>query len=249
MLSVVTSSAFPYFRKDVSRRCAGLLFLISFLFSGHINAQTDAKQILRGVYNNLQKAKDYTVQANIKVDMPFIRMLPIDAKIYFKQKDKFKVESKSIAIVPRQGFDQSSRMLADTNSFTALLQGTEMIGGVQAGIINVIPHSDTSDLILGKLWIDTRKNVIIKSQLTTKSSGTILTEYEYGAQVAYGLPDKMTFSVDVKKFKIPKSVTGDTNNTPPPETDKNKDPKKGKIFITLTNYQINKGIPDEKFKK
>lgn len=244
---VIISGVFSFFRKNVSGKCVSILFFLYFSLTAH--AQIDAKLILRGVYNNLQKAKDYSVQANIKVDMPFIRMLPIDAKIYFKQKDKFKVESKSIAIVPRQGFDQSSKMLADTNSFTALAQGTEMIGNIQTSIINIIPLSDTSDLILGKLWIDIKRNVIMKSQLTTKSSGTILTEYEYGSQTSYGLPDKMTFSVDVKKFKIPKGVTADINNTTPEEKDKTKDPKKGKIFITLTNYQINKGIPDTIFKK
>lgn len=210
-------------------------------------AQTSANAIVRGVYQKLQKAKDYTVQANVKVDIPFIRMLPIDAKIYYKQKDKFKVESKSIAIVPRQGFDQASRMLADTNAYTTMVQGTEMIAGVPARIVNIIPLTDTSDLILGKLWVDTKQNVILKSQLTTKSNGTILTEYTYGTQIAYGLPDKMIFSVDIKKFKIPKSVAGDTNNSSKP--DKTKENKKGQITIVLTNYQVNKGIPDSVFKK
>lgn len=223
--------------------------LLLFLSSLAASAQSDAKQILRGVYNKLQKAKDYSVQANIKVDMPFIRMLPIDAKIYFKQKDKFHVESKGIAIIPRQGFDQSSKMLSDTNSFTAITQGTEMIGTALTTIINIIPLSDTSDIILGKLWIDPKNSVILKSQLTTKTNGTILTEYTYGSQIAFGLPDKMIFSVDVKKFKIPKGVTADINNTSDPKKEKEKENKKGKIFITLTNYQVNKGIPDTIFKK
>jgi hypothetical protein len=201
------------------------------------------------VYTKLQKAKDYSVNANIKVDMPFIRMMPIDATIYFKQKDKFHVESKSIAIVPRQGFDQSSRMLADTNSFTAVGQGTEMIGNIQASIISILPLSDTSDLILGKLWIDTKQNLILKSMLTTKSAGTIQTEYTYGTQSQYGLPDKMIFSVDVKKFKIPKGVATDINNTTDEKKKKENENKKGKIYITLSNYQVNKGIPDSKFKK
>ncbi|MGZ4033469.1 MAG: hypothetical protein ACXVPU_11275 [Bacteroidia bacterium] len=224
-------------------------FLILFFSFGFSDAQQNANQILRAVYSKLQKVKDYSVTANIKVDMPFIRMLPIDAKIYFKQKDKFKVESKSIAIVPRQGFDQSSKMLADSNSFTAILQGTELINGVQTSIVNIIPLSDTSDLILGKLWIDPKQNVILKSQLTTKSNGTILMEYTYGAQALYGLPDKMIFSVDMKKFKVPKSVSGDVNNSSADKTEKPKDPKKGKIFITLSNYQVNKGVPDSVFKK
>ena len=67
--------------------------------------------ILNGVQKKLNKALDYTVDVNIKVDLPFIKMLPIRAKIYFKLKDKFKVESKSIAIVPKQGFIQLNKLL------------------------------------------------------------------------------------------------------------------------------------------
>src|SRR5688500_2110007 len=130
-----------------------LVIFLVLLISAVSNAQTPptASQLLHNIYTKLQKARDYSVQANIKVDMPFIRMLPIDAKIYFKQKDKFKVECKSIAIVTRQGFDQASKMLSDTNAYSALVQGTELIGTVQALIINIIPIADTSDLILGKL--------------------------------------------------------------------------------------------------
>lgn len=214
-------------------------------------AQADpgANQLLHAIYNKLQKAHDYSVQAHIKVDMPFIRMLPIDAKIYFKQKNKFKVESKSIAIVPRQGFDQASKMLADTNSFSALVQGTELIGGVQAAVVNIIPVADTSDLILGKLWVDKEHQLILKSKLTSRANGTIVTEYSYGSQAAYALPDKMVFSVDVKKFKLPAGTTGDMNANAKKTTEKPKDEKKGQIIITLSNYQINKGIPDDFFKK
>jgi hypothetical protein len=227
-----------------------IIFFVLISFANSLVAQTkSAKQILNAVYSKMMVAKDYSVQANIKVDLPFVKMLPIDAKIFFKQKEKFKVESKSIAIVPRQGFDQITKMLNDTSGFDALISGEELVAGSQATIINVIPQSDTSDLILGKLWIDVKKNVVLKSQLTTKSNGTILTEYTYGSQLAYGLPDMMVFTVEVKKFKIPKGVTADINNTKTSVDDKKKDNKKGKIFIKLTNYQINKGIPDTVFKK
>lgn len=243
MKPTVVISSLP---RNLARFCC-FLFLILFA-TKNISAQENANTILHNVYSKVQKAKDYSVDVHIKVDMPFIRMMPVNAKIYYKQKDKFKVESKSIAIVPRQGFDQASKLLADTNSFSTIIQGNQMIGNIQAVIINIIPLADTSDLILGKLWIDTKQNIILKSQLTTKSNGTILTEYTYGTQLVYGLPDKITFTVDVKKFKIPKSVAADMNNKPK-EEDKSKDKKKGQIDITLSNYQINKGIPDSIFKK
>lgn len=230
-------------------RFAVVLVVVLAALSPQISiAQQNANAVLNAVYAKQKKAKDYSVDVHIKVDMPFIRMLPVDAKIYSKQKDKFKVVSKSIAIVPRQGFDQTSKMLADTNAITTVIQGKEMIGGAQAFIINVIPLADTSDLILAKLWVDAKENIILKSVLTTKSSGTILTDYTYGAQKAFGLPDKLLFTVDIKKFKIPKSIAADINNEAK-EEDKSKEKKKGQILITLTNYQINKGIPDSVFEK
>jgi hypothetical protein len=226
-----------------------LFFIISLLTSQASVAQItpSANQLLHSIYAKLQKANDYTVQANIKVDMPFIRMLPIDAKIYFKQKNKFKVESKSIAVVPRQGFDQASKMLADTNAFNALVQGTELINNTLTSVVNIIPVADTSDLILGKLWIDEKQKLILKSKLTTRSNGTIVTEYTYGSQIQYALPDKMVFQVDIKKFKMPAGTPADPNAKKKEE--KPRDDKKGNIIITLTNYQVNKGIPDELFKK
>ncbi|HRG52812.1 MAG TPA: hypothetical protein PLL00_08250 [Bacteroidia bacterium] len=231
------------------RRSFYIIFLL-FTQAGFAQTSASANRLLHSIYGKLQKANDYSVQANIKVDMPFIRMLPIDAKIYFKQKNKFKVESKSIAVVPRQGFDQASKMLADTNAFNALVQGTELINNTPATVVNIIPVADTSDLILGKFWIDEKQKLILKTKLTTRSNGTILTEYFYGSQAQYALPDKMIFQVDVKKFKMPAGTTTDA-----PSAKKKEDPskddkdKKGNIIITLTNYQVNKGIPDEFFKK
>jgi len=226
-------------------KIAVVLFLIINL--GFTYQTPSANGILNGVYNKMMKANDYSVQANIKVDLPFIKMMPVEAKIYFKQKDKFKVVSKSIAIIPRQGFDQLSKMLMDTTSFTAIISGTETKGVAKTYIINVIPSDDNGDLILGKLWIDPKQHVVMKSQLTTKSNGTILTEYIYDKQLSFGLPDQMIFTVDIKKFKIPKSVSADINNARKQETKGDK--KKGKIFIKLYNYQVNKGISDAFFKK
>jgi outer membrane lipoprotein-sorting protein len=207
-------------------------------------------KILSSVYTKLNKAKDYTVDVNVKVDLPFIKMLPINAKIYFKQKDKIKVDSKSIAIIPKQGFDQLTKLIADTNSYTAIQQNTELVNNVQTTLISIIPANDTSDIILGKIWVDEKQTVIAKSLITTKSNGTILTEYTYGTQIAYGLPDKMMFEIDIKKFKIPKSIAADiqSSKAKTPENTAKKE-KKGKIFITLNNYTINKGIDDKIFKK
>ncbi len=223
-----------------------IAFIVCFIFSQTSEAQNPNK-ILSLVYAKLNKANNYSVDVNIKVDLPFIKMLPINAKIYFKQKDKFKVDSKSIAIIPKQGFVQLNKLINDTSSFTAVYQSNELVNGVKISLINVIPLNDTGDVVLGKLWIDEQQQLILKSQITTKLNGTILTTYEYKTQKAYGLPDLMVFEVDIKKFKIPKAVAADINTTQKKEAEKAG--KKGKIFIKLSNYIVNSGIDDKVFDK
>ncbi len=229
-----------------------IIFLLIISVSDILKAQIGANQTLQAVYSKLTRANDYSVTANIKVDLPFIRILPIDAEIYYKQKDKFRVKSRGIAIVPRQGFNQVTEILADTSSFSTVQLGTELIANVQTCIINIIPKSDTSDLILGKFWIDPKQNVILKSQLTTRSNGTILMEYYYGKLVVYGLPDKIIFTVDVKKFRAPVNYSANiasNSNENNDNADKTKDLRKGQIMISFRNYKINKGIPDIVFEK
>ena len=223
-----------------------VILLLLFALTHSVFAQEEsANSILNNVYLKIQKVNDYTASAHIKVDLPFLKMLPINAKVYFKKKDKFKVDSKSIAILPRQNFDQLTKMLADPTTFTAMVQAKDVVQNIPVTIVSIIPLADTSDLILGRLWIDTHNHLVYKAQLTTKTNGTILTEYFYSTQSAYGLPDKIIFTVDIKKFKLPKSVTIDINNSKPKEETKE---KQGKIIVSMSEYLVNKGVSDEVFK-
>jgi len=98
--------------------------------------------------------------------------------------------------------------------------GNELVNGIQTTIIILSLFRIQVIWSLENYGSTAKQNIIIKSQLTTKSNGTILTEYSYGSQTAFGLPDKMIFSVDVKNSRIPKSVVADMNNTDKKEQDK-----------------------------
>jgi len=207
----------------------------------------DAEKILDDVIKNYAKVTDYQADIHIVTDIPFIRVLPMNAKIYFKQPDKVRLVSKGIAILPRQGFDQMYKTVGDRKNYTVVPQGSDTISGVDASVISILPLSDTMEVILGKFWIDTTRKVILKSQMTTRTNGTIIASYSYGKFAEYGLPEKMTFLVDVKKFKIPKAVAVDLNNYNKKDEQAGKEGRKGKIEISLKNYIINKGIPNKIF--
>jgi hypothetical protein len=223
-----------------------LLFVLCFL-SQLLSAQSspEALSILREVNAKFAKVKDYQVDAVIDTRISFLKILPQKAKVFFRQPDQFKVKSKGIAILPKQNFDQLFKLIANEKGYMAFPSGTEILNGAQVSIINLIPTTDTSDLVLAKLWIDTSRDLILKSQLTTKSNGTVLIEYLHGSLAAYALPDQITFTVEVKKFKIPKAVAADINSKA--TVSNGKEPKTGKIIIRFSNYILNKGIPSSVF--
>jgi hypothetical protein len=220
------------------------LIIIAFQFG--LIAQ-DANDILSKVVTKLNTVNDYTVIANVKANIPMIKILPSKATIYFKQKDKFKVVSKGIVILPKQGFTEINGFLANKNSYLAVAGDSAKIAGVMTKLINVVPTGENSEIVLAKLWIDTKRSVIIKSQITTKTNGSVTTTYTYGDKVTYGLPSQLVFEIDVKAFKLPKSVAADINKTAAEK--KTKPGNKGVITITLTDYKVNTGLSDATFTK
>jgi outer membrane lipoprotein-sorting protein len=173
----------------------------------------DADATLNRVVDKINSVKDYSVDASIKADIPLIKILPVKATIYFKQKDKFKVVSKGIAILPKQGFTDVNSFLMKKNSYMAVDGGLKTVNDVKANLITVIPTNENSEFVLAKLWIDTKNDLILKSQITTRSSGTVTVDYSYGGEAEFGLPNQLVFDIDVKKFKLPKSVAADLNKT------------------------------------
>jgi len=223
-------------------------FLI--LMVNQVTAQVsiDPVTIISGINKKFNSVRDYQADVFIDAKISFLKILPQRAVIYFKQPDKFHLKSKGIAILPKQNFQNLFMFLADVKSYQSFASGSEIIISIPTTILNVIPNADTSDLVLAKIWVDSIHDLILKAQLTTKTNGTILIEYSYDKNSNVGLPNQIIFNIDVKKFKIPKAVSADINSAAAIPNDKSKDPKKGKIIISLSNYIINKGVLDSVFK-
>ena len=48
--------------------------------------------IIKNLKDNFKKVKDYTADVDIKVDVSFLKVPEMKAKIYFKQPDKTHIE-------------------------------------------------------------------------------------------------------------------------------------------------------------
>ncbi|MBK6837751.1 MAG: hypothetical protein IPG90_05315 [Bacteroidetes bacterium] len=226
-----------------------ILFLLLIFNLYAISIAQNPRSLIAGVNTKFKQVNNYEAIVVIKTEIPFIKMLPVSATIYFKQPDKIRIKSKGIAILPKQGIDDLLKTLADTISYSALYQGEELLKNVNVAVVSIIPLADTSDMILGKFWIDPKQSLVMRSQITTRTNGTILSEYVYGKFASFALPDSMTVTVDTKKFKIPKAVSADINNYNSSAKDPAKQSKKGRIILRFSEYKINQGIPDEIFKQ
>ena len=71
------------------------------------------------------------------------------------------------------------------------------IRNVDTRLINIIPNSTSGEIVLAKIWVDQKNSVIMRSQVTTQTNGTVKTDYKYGAQLSYGLPSELKFEIDV----------------------------------------------------
>ncbi|MEO8148142.1 MAG: hypothetical protein ABI723_10915 [Bacteroidia bacterium] len=223
-----------------------LVLNFSFIIFNSCFSQGDANALIKAVNEKFKSVQDYTADVQIKTDISFVKMFPVNALIYFKQPDKIHFKSKGIAILPKQGPQFFLNEIDDKN-YMAIYSGEQMYNGVLCKGVKVIPLQDTADLILATFFIEPQKLLIHHTQVTTKSRGTVTMDFRYGKYETWLLPDMLTFEMDVNKFKIPKAVAADLENTSTKKEDDKKS-KKGRVIITYKSYVINSGLKDELFK-
>ena len=209
------------------------LFLLTWTLS-FLQAQ-DPQQILNAAEQKYARVKKFTADVNIASDIPAMKILPAQATISYVAPNQLEVTSKSIIVLPKQGFREIQNIISQKNKYTAIYMGQEIINGRNSHLITLLPKSDAEDWIMAKIWIDAAESLIVQSQTTTKSSGTLKVIYLYNSQKQWALPDQMWIEVDVQKFKIPKGVATDLHRN----RETQNQGTVGKIQLTFTHYKVN----------
>jgi outer membrane lipoprotein-sorting protein len=232
--------------KEMNReRMKILLILLTIGLGASSPQKKDPDQILDEVKKTFNQVQDYVVDVNIKVDVDFIKVPETQATIYYKQPDKVHLESKSFAMLPREGLDLSPIGLLK-EKYTAIYEKEDTVGGNKTDVVKVIPLGDESNVVLTTLWIDEGRHFIRKVQSTLKIGGTFSIELKYdNSKMNYPLPSSMIFTFNIERLNLPKGMAGELNKN------KSNDEKKttGKVYITYSNYKVNKGIPDSVFEE
>lgn len=225
-----------------------LMTLITLILISNSFAQSkDADKILDDVKKKFDAIRDYEVDVNIKLDFEFVKMPDTKAKIYFKQPDKVKIDSKGFAMLPKQSINFSPSQLLK-GDYTALYARSESLDGINTDVIKIIPNNDSADVILTTLWVDQTQKVIRKIETTGKRSGTAKVDLAYDDK-NLGLPSQIKFTLNADLAETKKEVPNQQENENENKRWRDRSNFAGNVTVTYSNYKINKGIPDNFFEE
>ncbi len=209
----------------------------------------DANALVKQVKAKLEKVKDYSANASLRTDVPFLKVPVAEVQVYFKLPNQFRItKEKGISILPKGGVSVSMQnILADPN-FVAIDAGVENLNGKPVRVVRVLPGNTNNEVVLTILYIDEKNLLVRKAITTTKDNGTYTVEMSYGKWMQYALPDKTLFTFNTKDYKLPKGVTMEFDDGERPDANRLSD-KKGYVEISYLDYTINKGVPDSYFGK
>ncbi len=182
-----------------------LLIVLTALSASFTYART-ADALLKELRAKMTRAKSYTAQLKIKVDVPFMRVPDMTATLKHTAPDKTTIDAPGFAMLPKDGVDLGAlKMLS--KDFTAIDMGVEN----SMRKIKVLPSDESSDIVVATIWVDTTAMVARKVISTTKKAGTVTIELSYGNAKArsYALPSFTKISMEMDALKIPKSISGD----------------------------------------
>ncbi len=223
------------------KKYTAIFFLI--LTSLNLCQSKNANTIINNVKIAFNTVQDYVVDVTIKTDIEFIKVPPMNAKIYYKQPDKIHFESKGFALLPRNGMFTSPMSFLN-NDYTAIFIKDADLEGYNTSIVKVIPLNDKGDLILTTLWIDQSQNVIRKVEATTKTNGTFSLILNYSKDIKYPLPSSMVLSLNMPHVDFKRGSHKESKDN---KEDDSSGTINGKIYIDYSNYVVNNGIPDSLF--
>jgi len=227
------------------------------LTAGPATQSPTPAELLAGLTRQFNRVQDYTVEVRLSIQLPRFRLPRKQITVYFKQPDRWKVETRGFALVPRTGF------IPRPETVFALLQDpvveqSDTLNGHPCWIITGMLQRENPDAgqwqggshipdLRLKIWVDGQNWVIrrieswadLQPVLTLNNlfdplpEGFALPTY---TEIIFHLPDSLATA---HFHSGPGGLTLDSSHPPPP--------KEGIIKMTFRNYQFNRGLPDELF--
>ncbi len=217
-----------------------LSFLIGLILLLPIQRQDNGLQYLENVIGKFSGIKDYTVDVRVHLDIQEVKAPDMDAKVYYKEPDKVKIDSKGLFFLPKDVGVFNPRKF-NPKDFDISVIDTLTYNGDPAVRVSLTSKKDEAKDHKIILTID-KKDWLIKEIATAPSPGRqVSAKISYGVFDGFELPVKIEVNLDVAKVN-PQMGSFDGER-------RRGGGVKGNVEVYYSNYKINTGLSDEIFKK
>ena len=215
----------------------------------------DPRQVFAELVKPYRNLNDYTVKIHAKVNLPTIRVPDFTATIYFHKPDRFHIETKSFAPIPRNsGVFNPSQFDPEKNLIT--YQRAENLDGTRAELYRVEPLDTKSQIRYSNVWVGGVPGRVLQVENLSFRGTKTLVKLSYGT-VAQG----------AEKWLLPESVhvhltfpEGATNSDASSLITKDNPVSggmgrldeisgEGDIHITYSDWRVNTSLDESLFKK
>jgi hypothetical protein len=215
----------------------------------------DPRQVFAELVKPYRNLNDYTVKIHAKVSLPTIRVPDFTATLYFKKPDRFHIETKSFAPIPRNsGVFNPSQFDPEKTRIT--YQRAENLDGARADLYRVEPLDAKSQVRYYNVWVGGIPARILQVENLSFRGTKGLVKLSYGTVVQgaekWLLPENvhihLTFPEGVQN---PDASSFTTRDNPVSGGMGRLDEISGEgdIHIAYSDWLVNTGLDESLFKK
>lgn len=216
------------------------------------SAQRAPKEIFTDLIRPYLGLNDYTAKIQVKVDMPNLRVPDFTATIYFKKPDKFHVETRRFAPIPRDsGVFNPFQFDPEKNRIE--LQRTENLEGAPADLYRVEPFDSKSSIRYYQVWVGGNpKRILQVESLSFRGARGLVKITQQWVEQGDGkwlLPAKVNVHLTFPEGgQAPEGPTTRDNPLTGGMRQIDEMSGEGDIFITYADWRVNTGLEDSLFK-
>jgi outer membrane lipoprotein-sorting protein len=197
---------------------------------------------------------DYIVTLKAKIMMPTMRVPDFSATLYFKKPDRFHIETRSFAPLPRNSAVFNPLLFDPAKNRIAYLR-TEELGGVRTDVYRVEPRDAKSRVRNYQVWVGGAPGRILQVESLAVQGTKALVTLSYQKVVqrteSWIMPETVRIHITFPEAPAPAEGSSfNTRDNPISGGMRRLDEMTGEgdIVVAYSNWQINTRMDDRVFK-
>ncbi len=200
----------------------------------------EGTRYLENAIRKFDAIKDYVVDVKVHMDIKAVQAPDMEAKVYYKEPDKIKIDSKGLFFMPRDVGVINPRKF-DPDKYAIDVLDTLTCNGDPAVRLSLVLKNDESTGRNVILTIDKKDWLIVEIAAAPYPGRQASAKITYGTFDGFQMPVKVEVNLDVGKIDSTARGFGRERT--------HLNELKGKVEVYYSNYKINSGLSDDIFKK